>query len=123
MGRFGTRARVTSSVRATGGSEGGFNMTGTAFAEGLGHVAAEIEHLKTAAEKGTETAIREARVSMRRARYAAEDARDEVVHQMKRHPLESAGVAFGAGLVTGLGLGMALFFRRGRRAKNKVEVT
>lgn len=90
-------------------------MTGMAIAEGLGHVAAEIEHLKLAVEGGTETAVREATRSLRRARHAAEDAREEVLHQMKRHPLESAGIVFGVGLLSGLALGLALF-SRGKRA-------
>ncbi len=94
-------------------------MTGTAIAEGLGHVAAEIEHLKAAVEGGAETAVREAKQTIRRARFAAEDAREEVVHQMKRHPLESAGIVFGVGLLAGLALGLALF-RTGKRAHCEV---
>jgi ElaB/YqjD/DUF883 family membrane-anchored ribosome-binding protein len=41
------------------------------------------------------------RHSLRRGYYAAADAADEAIHTMKRNPLRSAGLAFGAGLALG----------------------
>lgn len=94
-------------------------MSSTRISEGLAAAAAEMEHMKSAVKDGAEEAMREAKQRMRRARHTAEDASEEVVHQMKRHPLESAGIAFGVGLLAGLGLGVAMF-RRGRRPDGHV---
>jgi ElaB/YqjD/DUF883 family membrane-anchored ribosome-binding protein len=96
-------------------------MSATSIGQGLASAAAEVERLKTAVEDGAENAMRGAQQTLRRARHAAEDAGEEVVHQMKRHPLESAGVAFGVGVLAGLALGMALF-RRNTRAKGDAGV-
>jgi ElaB/YqjD/DUF883 family membrane-anchored ribosome-binding protein len=84
------------------------------MSEKLARASGEIDHLKSAVEVGAENALREAKQALRRARYAAEDAREEMLHQMKRHPLESAGTAFGVGLLAGVALGFALFGRRRR---------
>ena len=96
-------------------------MSATSIGQGLASAAAQAERLKTTVDDGAKNAMREAKQTLRRARHAAEDASEEVVHQMKRHPLESAGVAFGAGVLTGLALGIALF-RRNTRAKGDAGV-
>jgi ElaB/YqjD/DUF883 family membrane-anchored ribosome-binding protein len=87
-------------------------MSATSVGESLASAAVEIERMKSVVEGGAENAVRAAKQTLRRARHAAEDASEEVVHQMKRHPLESAGVAFGVGLCAGVALGFGLFRRR-----------
>jgi|CXWL01.1.fsa_nt_gi ElaB/YqjD/DUF883 family membrane-anchored ribosome-binding protein len=86
-------------------------MSSAVFDKGIASVAAEVEHVKAIVGDGAENAVRAAKQTIRRARHSAEDASEELVHQMKRHPLESAGVAFGVGLAAGLAIGMALFRR------------
>ena len=89
-------------------------MSSPVIDKGLASVAAEVENVKAMVGEGAENAVRAAKQTMRRARHSAEDASEELVHQMKRHPIESAGVAFGVGLISGLAIGMALFRRSGR---------
>ncbi|HWP42923.1 MAG TPA: hypothetical protein VNO14_06800 [Blastocatellia bacterium] len=48
-----------------------------------------------------EDALLTARRGMKRGYYAAEDLADEAIHTMKRYPLRSVGLAFGAGLALG----------------------
>ncbi len=89
-------------------------MSSPMIEKGIASVAAEVENVKAIVGEGAENAVRVAKQTMRRARYSAEDAGEEIVHQMKRHPIEAAGVAFGVGLISGLAIGMALFRRSGR---------
>ena len=93
-------------------------MSSAVIDKGIASVAAEVEHVKAIVGDGAETAVRAAKQTIRRARHSAEDASEELVHQMKRHPLESAGLAFGVGLIAGLAIGMALF-RRSRGASGE----
>ncbi len=86
-------------------------MSSAVIDRGIASVAAEVEHVKAMVGDGAGIAARAAKQTIRRARHSAEDASEELVHQMKRHPLESAGIAFGVGLVAGLAVGIALFRR------------
>ena len=98
---------------------GRVQMTSARIEKGMAHVAAEVEHVKELVGDGAENAVRVARQTMRRARHSAEDAGEELVHQMKRHPLESAGLAFGVGLLAGFAIGMALFRCTGSRSDDE----
>lgn len=77
-------------------------MHASAQVAGLGHEAArlkdKVSHVVTDA---IEDGKREAKRAIKRGYNAAEDLADEATHCVKRHPLSSVAVAFGAGAVIG----------------------
>lgn len=68
--------------------------TGRQFAK----FGADVTHLKS---NCADTA-RDFSRAVKKARYATTDCLDEVAVRVKRHPLKSAGVAFGVGLGVGV---------------------
>ena len=61
-------------------------------------VVEEIRHI-------VESAYDDVSRNVRKARYTAEDAIDQGVHEIKRHPLAAVGTATLAGLLVGFTIG------------------
>jgi hypothetical protein len=76
------------------------------------HFAHEVRLLKTLAADAAEDGVRAARRTIKQARQAALDARDELTYRVKREPRKAMAVMFGLGALCGLGLGLAC--RRGQ---------
>jgi hypothetical protein len=64
------------------------------LSKGVEKLAAGLEKVKAASRHFT-----------KRARYATEDAVEDVVHRVKHYPAQSLGIAFGAGAILGMALG------------------
>ena len=62
--------------------------------------------LNDAVDRAGKQARQTARVVARRGAEAAEEFRDDAERKIRKYPMESIGVAFGAGLL----IGAALFF-------------
>ena len=73
----------------------------------------EVERLRTRAGQAVEDGMDAAERSLRKTREGLKDTRDEAVYRVKRQPLMAVAVAFGAGALFGIVLGL---LRRDRSA-------
>ena len=71
----------------------------------LSHEARLLKSLATDAVEDGVHAAKRARISLERRVEELTDVKDEAVHQVKRQPLRSVGIALGAGLVVGVAIG------------------
>jgi ElaB/YqjD/DUF883 family membrane-anchored ribosome-binding protein len=78
-------------------------MTPTETAE---RVREDVERLRRKAAQAIEDGMDAAGRSLRKTRYGLMDARDEAVHCVKRRPVAAVVVAFGAGAIVGIVLGI-----------------
>ena len=72
------------------------------------HLSHEARLLKSLAADAVEDGVhaaKRARISLARRVEELTDLKDEAVHQVKRQPLRSVGIALGAGLVVGVAIG------------------
>lgn len=76
------------------------------------HFSHEARLLKTLATDAVEDGLHAAERTIKRARQTALDGRDEVTYRVKREPLKALALAFGAGALFGLIVGLAR--RRGK---------
>jgi len=67
--------------------------------------AEEFQRLKEVITDAVEDGLRAARRTFKEGREFAEETMDEAVHTVKKYPLETVAVTFGAALVTGALLG------------------
>lgn len=61
----------------------------------------EIGKIGSTVSDAVEESVRSVSQALRRGRYAAEDAIDEVKHSVKQRPFQAVGMAFGAGVLAG----------------------
>jgi ElaB/YqjD/DUF883 family membrane-anchored ribosome-binding protein len=80
------------------------------------HFSHEARLLKTLATDAVEDGVHAAERTIKRARQTALDARDDVTYRVKREPLKALALAFGAGALFGLIVGLAR-----RRAKARAD--
>ena len=71
----------------------------------LSHEARLLKSLATDAVEDGVHAAKRALISLERRVEELTDVKDEAVHQVKRQPLRSVGIALGAGLVVGVAIG------------------
>lgn len=68
----------------------------------LGHEASRVKSaVSDAVSDAVEDGVLAARRAAKRGYYAAEDLMDEAAHRVKRNPLGSVAIAFGAGALIG----------------------
>ncbi|MGE3958341.1 MAG: hypothetical protein AB7H96_16630 [Vicinamibacterales bacterium] len=72
----------------------------------VAHLSHEARMLKSVARDAMEDRAYQVRRSAKVTRRALYDATDEAAHRIRREPLKAAGMAFGAGLVTGAAFGL-----------------
>ncbi|MGE5246602.1 MAG: hypothetical protein ACM3SQ_20430 [Betaproteobacteria bacterium] len=71
----------------------------------------DVQRLKSLAEDAVDDGMYTARRAMKNVRrrvQGMEDLRDETIHRVKREPVKAVGIAFGAGLLLGAGVGLLL---------------
>jgi ElaB/YqjD/DUF883 family membrane-anchored ribosome-binding protein len=73
----------------------------TLMAEAKERLAEPMAELKTHVNQVVETTGRKARVVMHQGRELAEDVKHGAERGVRKHPLETVGIAFGTGLITG----------------------
>ena len=73
----------------------------TLMAEAKEQLAEPIERLKTDVQQVVETAGRKTRFVMRRGAEKAEELKHEAEREVRKHPLETVGLAFAAGFLIG----------------------
>jgi ElaB/YqjD/DUF883 family membrane-anchored ribosome-binding protein len=61
----------------------------------------ELSRIKTIVTDAVEDGVQSAVKALKQGRHAAEDAIDEARHTVKQNPLQSVGVVFAAGILTG----------------------
>jgi ElaB/YqjD/DUF883 family membrane-anchored ribosome-binding protein len=61
----------------------------------------ELSRIKTIVTDAVEDGVQSAVKAIKQGRHAAEDAIDEARHTVKQNPLQSVGVVFAAGILTG----------------------
>ena len=61
----------------------------------------DVNRVQTALEDRAKGAWR----AVKRGRYAAEERMEDAIHSMKRHPVRTAAISFGLGLVVGISVG------------------
>ena len=61
----------------------------------------EVSKLRSMVSEAVEDGVRSANQAIKRGRYAAEDAIDEVKHTVKQKPMQAMGVVFAAGVLAG----------------------
>jgi hypothetical protein len=61
----------------------------------------DVNRVQTALEDRVKGAWR----AVKRGRYVAEERMEDAIHGMKRHPVQTAAIAFGLGLVVGISVG------------------
>jgi ElaB/YqjD/DUF883 family membrane-anchored ribosome-binding protein len=81
--------------------------------ERVAQVGVEASRIKTRASHAFEDAVVEAKRLAKRGRYAAEDLVDDAAYRIKRDPLRSVAITFGAGFALGLVAGWLV--GRGKR--------
>jgi ElaB/YqjD/DUF883 family membrane-anchored ribosome-binding protein len=72
-----------------------------AKAVNLEDVMKEASKLKAVIADAVEDGVRSALRAVRQGRHRAEDALDDAKHVVRRNPVESLGIAFGAGILAG----------------------
>lgn len=61
----------------------------------------EVSRIKTVVTDAVDEGVRSAMKSIKQGRRAAEDAIDDARHTVKQNPLQSMGIVFAAGVLTG----------------------
>ena len=61
----------------------------------------EISEIRTIVTDAVEEGVRSASQALRRGRYAAEDAMEEMKHSVKQRPVQAMGISFAAGVLAG----------------------
>lgn len=61
----------------------------------------EISEIRTIVTDAVEEGVRSASQALRRGRYAAEDAMEEMKHSVKQRPVQAIGLSFAAGVLAG----------------------
>jgi ElaB/YqjD/DUF883 family membrane-anchored ribosome-binding protein len=84
-------------------------------AEQMAYAGYEVERLRAKASHAFEDGLMDAKRMVKRGRYAAEDLLEETAHRIKKEPLQSVAVTFGAGV--GLGIFVGWFLTH--RARNR----
>lgn len=103
-------AKREASVMTEGGVVGRVIKAGAQVSE-LGHQAGRLTSVaSTAVAEAIEDGRTAARRAVKRSYNRAEDMVDDAAHRIKKSPLQSVGVCFGVGVLTG-----AIFARLFRR--------
>lgn len=69
--------------------------------EKAAEVIPDMNRVRTSVEGG----VKEAWRAVKRGCYVAEERMEDAIHGMKRHPVQTAAISFGVGLVVGISLG------------------
>ena len=83
----------------------------------VAEVALDVELIKKRVGTAVETAVIDAQRRVKRGRYAVEDIIEDTSHKIKKAPLRSVGIMFGAGI----GLGMLAGWLMTHRAAFREE--
>ena len=81
----------------------------------VAEVALDVELIKKRVGTAVETAVIDAQRRVKRGRYAMEDFVEDTSHKIKKAPLRSVGIMFGAGIGFGMLAGWLLSHRNTMR--------
>jgi ElaB/YqjD/DUF883 family membrane-anchored ribosome-binding protein len=98
-------------VEAAVADKKGFFKGAIDAAEQAAEAGLKVERLKKAASHAIEDGMTDARRLVKRGKYAAEDLVEDTAHRIKKDPLTSVGVAFGAGFCLGTVLALLAAFK------------
>ena len=106
---------MTTFAQSTAAKDPSFRERAVDTVRQAAHFAHEVRLLKTLAADAAEDGVRAAQRTIKQARQAALDARDELTYRVKRQPRKAMAVMFGLGALCGLGLGLACRRRQASR--------
>lgn len=92
-------------VKETTTKNEGFFKGAIDAAEQVARVGMRVDRLKKTAANAIDDGIIDAKRMVKRGVYAAEDLVDDTAHLIKKEPLRSVGITFGAGLAIGVAVG------------------